>query len=178
MADTTDTDGGLPPGTIHVGTVNLSGKRPGTFASGVVKLWNDPVRDLFHNALSFRKAAARCLNDSKVEPGIEMLTVPGAVCAALACELFLKFIHLVESGAHPTGHDLFGLFNGLSQPIRTSLVDQRPDIEDVLQRNRSHFLEARYHHEVEQFSFRQQELLQLADSLSACVQDRYRDKLA
>jgi hypothetical protein len=168
----------LPPGTIHLGTFNLSGKGPGTFAGGVVKLWNEPVRDLFHNALSFQKAAARCLNDCKVEPGIEMLTIPGTVCAAFACELFLKFIHLLESGAHPTGHDLFNLFDGLSEPVRASLVERRPDIEEVLERNRSHFLDARYHHEVDLFSFRQQELLQLADSLSMCIQDRYKDKIA
>jgi hypothetical protein len=178
MDDASDDQNGLPSGTIHLGTFTLTGKGPGTFALGVVKLWNDPRWDLLHNARSFQKAAGRCLNDSKVEPGVEILTVPGTVCAALACELFLKFIHLVEAGVLPTGHDLFDLFGSLSEPVRTSLVEHRPDIEEALQRNRLHFLKARYHHEVDQFSFRQHELLQLADSFSAYIQDHYKGETA
>jgi HEPN domain-containing protein len=100
-----------------------------------------------------------------------MLTVPGAVCAALACELYLKFMRLTECGESPNGHDLTTLFNSLSESIRDRLVERRPDIEDVLRRNRSHFSDARYHHEVDVFSFRQQELLQLAETLSTCVRD-------
>ena len=172
MSDTPNRPEGLPPGAIHLGTFTATGE--GQFVSGVAKLWNDPESDLLETAESFLKAADRCLTGCKVEPGVEMLTVPGAVCAALACELYLKFIHLKESGKHPHGHDLVALFTSLDQSVRAVLVERRADIEEVLCRNRSHFVDARYHHELAQFSFRQQELLQLAESLSRFVQDRYK----
>jgi HEPN domain-containing protein len=141
------------------------------------KIRNDPERDLLHNADSFLKAANRCLNGCKVEPGIEMLTVPGVVCAVLASELYLKYIHLMESGSHPKGHDLEKLYADLNQSVRQLLSNSRPDIVSVLQRNRHHFSEARYHHEMSQFSFRELELLQLAECLSECIRARYNDKL-
>jgi HEPN domain-containing protein len=163
---------GLPPGAIHLGTSTMVGS--GQFVSGVLKLSNDPGDDLLDTANSFQMAADRCLTSCKAVPGVEMLIVPGVVCAALACELYLKFIHLKESGHSPHGHDLVELFTGLGGSTRTALAGLRSDIGQVLQRNRSHFTDARYHHEVAQFSFRQQELLQLAESLSAWVQARYR----
>ncbi len=136
---------------------------PGQFVSGVLKLSNDPEADLLNTANSFRMAADRCLTSCKVMPGVEMLTVPGAVCDALASELYLKLIHLKESGHSSHGHDLVELFTSLGESTRAALVEIRSDIEEVLERNRSHFTGARYHHEVAQFSFRQQELLQLAE---------------
>ena len=172
MSDTPSMSEGFPPGAIHLGTFTAEG--PGHFVSGVLKLSNDPEADLLDTANSFRMAADRCLTSCKVVPGVEMLTVPGTVCAALACELYLKFIHVKESGHSPRGHDLVELFTSLGGSTRTELAELRSDIEQVLQRNRSHFTGARYHHEVAQFSFRQQELLQLAESLSAWVQVRYR----
>jgi HEPN domain-containing protein len=163
---------GLPPGAIHLGTFTAVG--PGQFGSGVLKLSNDLEDDLLNTANSFRMAADRCLTSCKVMPGVEMLTVPGAVCAALASELYPKLIHLKESGHSPHGHDLVELFTSLGESTRAALAEIRSDIEEVLERNRSHFTDARYHHEVAQFSFRQQELLQLAESLSAWVQARYK----
>lgn len=71
-------------------------------------------------------------------------------------------------------HQKVELFTRLDESTRAAVAELRSDIEDVLQRNRSHFMGARYHHEVAQFSFRQQELLQLAESLSAWVQARYK----
>lgn len=174
MPEASNTPDELPPGAIHLGTFNLAGKGPGTFAGGVVKLWNDPDQDLLHNADGFLKAADRCLNGCKVEPGIEMLTVPGTVCAALACELYLKYAHFKEFGKYSRGHDLLDLFNGLSEPVRAHFQAVRPDIEQVLERNRSHFEGARYHHETAQVSFRQQELLQLAEQLSTCIRQKYK----
>lgn len=156
---------GLPPGAIPLGTFTAVG--PGRFVSRVVKLSNDPEAGLLDTANSFRMVADRCLTSCKFMSGVEMLTVPGAVCAALACELYLKFIHLKESGHSPHGHDLVELFTSLDESARVALAGLRPEIEEVFERNRSHFTGARYHHEAVQFSFRQQELLQLAESLSA-----------
>lgn len=173
MTDAPKPPDGPTPGFIHLGTFNFAGKGPGTFSGGVVKLWNEPEKDLLQNADGFLKAADRCLNGSKVEPGIEMLTVPGTVCAALACELYLKYCHFKESGKFQRGHDLLDLFNGLSEAVRVHLRTSRPDLEEVLGRNRSHFEEARYHHEAGQMSFRQQELLQLGEQLAACIKQKY-----
>lgn len=161
----------IPADAVHLGTLSVSG--PGQYVGGVLKLWNDPEEDLLSTAHSFRDAADRCLTGGKVVPGVSMLTVPGAVCAALACELYLKFIHLKETGKLVRGHDLLELFTTLDESLRTELVKVRSDIDEVLERNRSHFMDARYHHEVAQFSFRQQELLQLAEVIGHWVRGRY-----
>jgi HEPN domain-containing protein len=136
-------------------------------------MWNDPEADLLDAAASFLKAADRCLSGSRAEPGVEMLTVPGAMCAAFACELYLKFIHLKANGESPRGHDLAVLFDHLDEATRRSLIARRPDIAEAFERNRGQFVEVRYHHEKEQVSFRQQELLQLAETLADEVRDRY-----
>jgi HEPN domain-containing protein len=164
---------GIPPGSIHLGSFNLAGKGPGAFMGGVVKLFSKPDEDLLDAATSFYKAADRCLNGNRVEPGIEMLTVPGAVCAAFACELFLKYIVLRETGKHPHGHKLDDLLKECSAECRDELAVKSPDIVQVLQRNSAHFVQARYHHEKDLFSFRQQELLQTAEVLFTFVRSRF-----
>ena len=163
---------GIPPGSIHLGTFDFSGKGPGTYVGGVVKLFNKPDEDLMESATSFYKAADRCLNGNQSEPGIEMLTVPGAVCAAFACELFLKYIVLRETGTHPRGHKLDDLLGECSAESRNELAVMRPDLVQVLERNSTHFVQSRYHHEQHRFSFRQQELLQTAEVLFAFVRGR------
>jgi HEPN domain-containing protein len=159
---------------IHFGTFDLAGKVPGTYVGGVAKLRAEPDIDLYSTADSFLKAANRCLNGCKEEDGIEILTVPGAVCAALSCELFLKFVVLKETGVCPKGHKLDKLFAKCSANVQTAITGRRADIGEILKRNNEHFVSARYHHEREQFSFRQQELLQVAELLSAFVHDRFR----
>lgn len=163
---------------IHLGTFNLGGKGPGTFVGGTVKLWDDPERDLLCQAESFWKAADRCLNSCKVEDGVEILTVPGAVCAALSCELFLKYVALKERGVQTKGHKLDELFLEWSPEAQAALVDRRADIREVFERNKEHFIGARYHHERDCFSFREQELLQAAELLSAFVHERFHDETA
>lgn len=162
------------PTIIHLGMMRAGDNGPGTYTGGVVKLSNDPEEELLATAHSFREAADRCLTGCKVVPDIEMLPVPGAVCAALACELYLKFIHLKESGYSRRGHDLLELYTNLGDLTWKALIELRPDIEEVLTRNRFHFTNARYHHELLQFSFRQQELLQLAEGLGVWIQARYK----
>jgi len=95
---------------IHLGTFKFSGESEGTYSLGVAKLYPDLKKDLLDSAESFLKAADRCLNSCKVEEGIEQLTTPGAVCASFSCELFLKYILLIENGKNAVGHDLANLF--------------------------------------------------------------------
>jgi len=178
MADESDEKHDRPARVIHLGTFNLGGKGPGSFVGGVAKLRAEPERDLLSEADSFLKAADRCLNSCKDEDGIEMLTVPGAVCAALSCELFLKYVVLKERGIQAKGHKLDELFLEWSAEARAALVDRRADIREVFERNKEQFVGARYHHERDQFSFRQQELLQAAELLSVFVHERFHDETA
>jgi HEPN domain-containing protein len=160
----------------HFGTFDFTGKGPGTYCGGVVKFRANPKRDLLDSASSFLKAADRCLNGCKVEEGTEMLTVPGAVCASFSCELFLKYILLVENGEEVRGHDLADLFKKCSKEIQTALTERNTSILTILERNNTQFVEARYHHEKESISFCQQELLQAAELLSRFVAERYPNK--
>ena len=162
----------------HFGTIQVGGKGPGTYSGGVVKLWATPKQDLLDSATSFLKAADRCLNSCKVEEGVEMLTVPGTVCASLSCELFLKFIILAETGEAVKGHHLLDLFKKCPKDIQFALLERNSGIVDVLERNNSQFVEARYHHEKEIFSFCQPELLQTAELLSEYVAERLSKKNA
>lgn len=161
---------------IHLGTFDFAGKGPGTYSGGVVKLYGKQKEDLLDSAESFLKAANRCLNGCKIEAGVEMLTVPGTVCASFSCELFLKYILLKENGEVATGHKLLDLFKKCSTEVQTSLTERKSDIIDILERNSKQFVEARYHHENNGFSFRQQELLQTAELLSRFVKEKYADK--
>ncbi len=160
----------------HFGTFNLAGKGSGTFCGGVVKLQADLQNDLLDSATSFLKAANRCLNGCKVEEGIEILTVPGTVCASLSCELFLKYILLVETGKEVKGHLLVDLFNKCSKEIQTALIERNKSILTIFERNNAQFVDARYHHEKNIFSFCQPELLQTAELLSQYVTERYSKK--
>ncbi len=171
------TNRGMEAG-VSLGSFNLGGQGPGTYQGGVFKLWAEPEADLLFEAESFLRAADRCLNGCKVEDGVEILTVPGTVCAALSCELFLKFVVLKESGAQVKKHKLDELFGLWSAESQAAMLGQRPDFLDVLTRNNDHFVGARYHHERQQFSFRQQELLQAAESLALFVRERFNDGTA
>jgi hypothetical protein len=122
--------------------LDLSGKEPGTYVWGVAKLRAEPERDLLSAADSFLKAADRCLNGCK-EEGVELLTVPGAVCASFSCELFLKYVVLKERGTHPKGHKLDELFEECSVKAQAALKDRQADIREILERNSTHCVEAR-----------------------------------
>lgn len=159
----------------NFGSFDFAGKGPGTYSSGVVKLRANPIEDLINSANSFLKAADRCLNGFRIEEGVEMLTVPGTLCASFSCELFLKYILLAETGEEVRGHKLVDLFKKCSEEIQSDLAS----IKTILERNNGLFVEARYHHEKERkdiFSFCQPELLQAADLLSKYVADRYTKK--
>ena len=162
------------PGVVHLGTFRVGHKGPGTYQGGIFKIRGNAEEDLLGSAQSFLEAADRCLNGNKVEDGIKMLLVPGVVCAALACELFLKFVVLKETGQAAKGHQLSELLAALSADAQAELLKLAPDIGSVLERNAKHFVDGRYHHELDQFSFRQTELLQAAEQLSAFVSARFR----
>lgn len=137
------------------------------------KLFGEPAEDLLGSAVGFCKAASRCLNGLREEPGVEILIVPGSVCAALSCELFLKYIVLREKGAHSHGHNLEKLLQECSADCQAELAAKIPNIGVVLSRNNDHFVEARYHHEHSVFVYRQAELLQTAEALHAFVVGRF-----
>ena len=158
---------------IHLGSFDFSGKGPGTYWGGVGKLYANPKEDLLDSAESFLKAADRCLNSCKVEECTEMLTVPGAVCASFSCELFLKYILLIEKTEEARGHGLADLFRKCSREVQSALTELKANILEILERNNTQFVEARYHHEKNSISFRQQELLQTAELLSRFVKERY-----
>jgi hypothetical protein len=156
----------------NLGTFDFSGKGPGTFAGGVAKLHKDEKKDLLDSAESFLKAADRCLNSCRVEEGVEQLIIPGTVCASFSCELFLKYILLIENDKDVTGHGLANLFCKCSADVQTALSDLRADILEIFERNNKQFVEARYHHETDSISFRPQELLQTAELLSGFITKR------
>ena len=160
---------------IHLGSFDFAGKGSGSFLGGVVKLYADHKEDLLDSAKSFLKAADRCLNSCKVEDGVEILIVPGAVCASFACELFLKYIIIAESGEKAKGHHLAELFRKCSNDTQLALTELRTDIIEILERNDTQFVEARYQHEKNCISFRQQELVQTAELLSKFITERYQN---
>ena len=159
---------------LPFGTFDFGGKGPGTYLGGSIKISSDQEEDLLASAESFLKAADRCLNSCKDSPGIEILTVPGAVCASLSCELFLKYIILIETGKNFKKHELIHLFRLCSAEVRDALTKRRSDIHAIFESNNTYFVDARYHHEESQFCFRQQELLQTAELLSGFVRDEFR----
>ncbi len=158
---------------IPLGSFDFAGKGPGSYLGGVVKLRGDLKKDLLDSAESFLKASGRCLNDCKIEEGVEILTVPGTVCSALSCELFLKYIILIEKETEFKDHDLVFLFGQCRRETQSALSDLIADILDILERNKDHFVDARYHHERDCFSFRPQELLQTAEVFSKFVKSKY-----
>lgn len=161
---------------LHLGSFDFAGKGPGTYSGGVVKLYGNVEEDLLDSAESFLKAADRCLNNCKIENNIEILTVPGTVCASFACELFLKYILHKENCEVAAVHKLNDLFLKCSIESQDLLTKRKPDLLEILERNSRQFVEARYHHENNEFSFRQQELLQTAEFFSRFVRERYAEK--
>lgn len=160
---------------VHLGTIRAGHKGPGAYIGGVFKLKGDLDRDLRSTALEFVRAADRCLNGGKDEPGIEHLTVPGMVCAAFACELLLKFVLLRETGDHPRGHRLDVLFGHCSESFRDAMERKFPGALGMFVRNSTQFVDGRYHFEQDQFSFRQSEMLLAAETLRDCVEARFPD---
>jgi HEPN domain-containing protein len=164
------------PPTIHLGMMSAGDKGPGSYIGGAFKLRGDLDQDLRSAALDFMKAADRCLNGNKEEAGVELLTVPGAVCAALACELLLKFVLLRETGQNPRGHQLEILFGKCSEGFRLVMDQRLPGISELFVRNSTQFVDGRYHFERPQFSFRQAELLLAAKLLTECVAERFPER--
>lgn len=159
-----------------LGMMRIGDKGPGSYIGGVFKLRGDLDKDLRSTALEFMKAADRCLNGNKEEEGVELLTVPGAVCAAFACELLLKLVLLRETGQHPRGHQLEILFGKCSEDFRLVMEQKLPGISELFVRNSTQFVDGRYHFEQHQFSFRQAELLLAAQLLTECAAERFPER--
>ena len=164
------------PTIIPLGMMRVGDKGPGSYIGGVFKLRRNLNQDLRSTALEFVKAADRCLNGNKEEAGVELLTVPGTVCAAFACELLLKLVLLRETGQHPRGHQLEILFGKCSEDFRLVMEQKLPGISKLFVRNSTQFVDGRYHFEQHQFSFRQAELLLAAKLLTECVAERFPER--
>lgn len=81
----------------------------------------DPQK-ILNTADSFLLAANRCFEQRPLGLGrFEMPMVPAIVCTAFAIELYLKAIITLESGT-ATGHDLWNLYNGLSEQAKDTLT--------------------------------------------------------
>jgi len=76
-------------------------------------------------------------------------------------------------GQEVRGHRLANLFKKCSKEIQFALIERKTNILEIFERNNEQFVEARYHHEKESISFRQQELLQTAELLSRFVAEKY-----
>ena|GEM_PF-1432338 len=150
---------------ISFGTTDLSGKGPGSYTGGVIKLWKDYSADVLSSARQFQTAAKVCLNDNKIEEGKSIQLVPGVVCAAFSCELALKWLIHRASGIEEKGHFLNKLYQKLGDADKAKIRNFTNDFDQFIDRNKNLFVDARYHHETSMFAFREQEILGFADYL-------------
>jgi hypothetical protein len=65
------------------------------------------------------------------------------------------------------------MHNSGNTEVQKALISLRTDILEIFERNNKKFVEARYHHEADSISFRQQELLQMAQLLSRFIANNY-----
>ncbi len=150
---------------ISFGTTDLSGKGPGSYSGGVVKLNKDYSADVLSSAKQFNAAAKICLNDNKIEEGKTIQLVPGVVCAAFSCELSLKWLIHRANGSEEKGHLLNVLYDKLRDDDKAGIQKFSTDFKSFLDRNKKLFVEARYHHEEYLFAFREQEILKFSEYL-------------
>jgi len=68
--------------------------------------------------------------------------IPGTVCASFSCELFLKYILLIETGQEVTGHGLADLYRKCNAEVQDTLINLRTDIPEIFGRNNKQFVEA------------------------------------
>jgi hypothetical protein len=77
-----------------------------------------------NSARAFQLASQRCFEQRQISSTqIEGLPVPAIVCTAFSVELGMKAL-LLSQGDKAWGHDLFELFNGLTQGAQDSIVVQ------------------------------------------------------
>lgn len=154
---------------LSFGTTDFSGKGPGSYSGGVIKLWKDYSADVLSSARQFQTAAKICLNDNKIEEGKTIQLVPGVVCAAFACELALKWLIHRASGTEAKGHCLDKLYEKLGDDAKANIRNFTNDFDQFIDRNKNLFVEARYHHEESVFAFREQEIIGFAHYLIAYI---------
>ncbi|WP_129139611.1 hypothetical protein [Modicisalibacter coralii] len=104
-----------------------------------------------NSSRSFHLACQRTLEQRQTSHGqVEILMVPGVVCAAFSIELGIKAIALGE-GTQPTGHKLDKLFGTLSAPeqdaIKESIGLPNTDFQKELEAAAGAFEEWRYIYE-------------------------------
>lgn len=155
---------------VHFGTTDLSGKGPGSHSGGVVKLGENYSADVLTSAKQFNATAKICLNNNKIEDDKPIYLVPGVVCAVFACELALKWLIFRSTGSGAWGHHLDELYGKLGAKDKEYIRLFTQEFDKFMSRNRNLFREARYHHEVSIFAFREQEILQFSDYLLSYIE--------
>lgn len=104
-----------------------------------------------HQGIRFHLAALRAL-EGRAERGgsVEWLPMPAVVCAAFACEMYIKALLIREAGTTPRHHKLSELFSRLSteaqqEAVRAfgpgNLVDRLIEHSDAFQKYRYIFEE-------------------------------------
>ena len=122
------------------------------------------------SAKQFNAIAKICLNNNRIEDDKPIYIVPGVVCAAFACELALKWLIFRSSGTEVRGHYLDKLYAMLGAKDKDKIRLFTQEFDQFMSRNMNLFIEARYHHEVSIFAFREQEILQFSDYLLSYIE--------
>ena len=162
---------------VRFGTTDLSGKGPGSYSGGVFKLGKNYSVDVLLSAMQFNATAKICLNNNKIEGDKPIYIVPGVVCAAFSCELSLKWLIFRSSGSGVKGHQLDDLYGKLEAKDRDNIRRFTQDFDQFMSRNMNIFIDARYHHEVSIFAFREQKFLRFSDYLLSYIEIECHDAI-
>jgi hypothetical protein len=141
-------------------TVNLQGPNP-----------SDPVGP-YHLGQAFYLAGRRCQLDIVVGPGVEQcLTSPAVVNLCLAAELFMKSLIIGTGQTAPKTHELDKLFASLPdadrsavEAVYTASIPSAP-LADLLAQVSKYFVQVRYGHEFNVFSYSEYPIMLFADAL-------------
>lgn len=159
---------------LDFGATDLADKGPGQYSGGTIKIQKDYATDTLSSARQFLEVARTCLNDNKIEKGQRSIQlVPGVVCAAFSCELSMKWLIHRHTGSEVKGHLLDELFENLAELDQNNLKKMISNFNEFVIRNRKMFIDARYHHEQNMFSFREQEILYFANQLISYIESQY-----
>jgi len=80
------------------------------------------IRQVKSSSAAFYIASNRCLEERRIGPeSLEIILVPGIVCAVFSIELGLKAI-ILGAGGKPSGHKLSQLFAKLGPWVQNEII--------------------------------------------------------
>jgi HEPN domain-containing protein len=135
---------GSPVNLAELGPVPNAPGPPGTF---------DP-KDVSQAAMACFFAAERCESPEWVGPNArQRLLGPTIFLLALAAELYLKTIFILEKGKHTRGHNLVALFKKASPESKKAVIARlgkwEPQFQPMLSKHANTFEDWRYAYENE-----------------------------